>query len=166
MSTNIKLSEAQISKLIQSGGSFGSWLGNLGKISLTNIAIPLGRDNLPGLVSNLTSNAINKFARKLNGKGAVRAGKRFTLFVLNEDVNDIIKIIKLLEDLGVLFDGVTETVKHEKKTRRQNYLEYKTESVYDSKQMHWILLLIDRNTAAYFDSFGNVLLKKYKQKQR
>ena len=113
ISTNIKLSEAQISKLIQSGGSFGSWLGNLGKISLTNIAIPLGRDNLPGLVSNLTS--INKFARKLNGKGAVRAGKRFTLFVLNEDVNDIIKIIKLLEDLGVLFDGVTETVKHEKK---------------------------------------------------
>ena len=115
MSTDIKLSEAQISKLIQSGGFFGSWLGNVGKISLTNIAIPLGRDNLPGLVSNLTSNAINKFARKLNGKGAVREGKRFTLFVLNEDVNDIIKIIKLLEDLGVLFDGVTETVKHEKK---------------------------------------------------
>ena len=27
MSTNIKLSEAQISKIIQSGGSFGSWLG-------------------------------------------------------------------------------------------------------------------------------------------
>ena len=118
ISTNIKLSEAQISKLIQSGGSFGSWLGNLGKISLTNIAIPLGRDNLPGLVSNLTSNAINKFARKLNGKGAVRAEQRFTLFVLNEDVNDI-KMIKLLEDFGVLFDGVTETVKHEKKKKHK-----------------------------------------------
>ena len=57
-------------------------------------------------------------------------------------------------------------MKKKKKTRRQNYLEYKRESVYDSKQMHWILLLIDRNTAAYFDSFGNVLPKKYKQKQR
>ena len=31
MSTDIKLSKAQISKIIQSGGSFGSWLANLGK---------------------------------------------------------------------------------------------------------------------------------------
>ena len=60
MSTDIKLSKAQISKIIQSGGSFGSWLGNLGKKALTNIAIPLARDNLPGLVSNLTSNTINE----------------------------------------------------------------------------------------------------------
>ena len=28
-------------------------------------------------------------------------------------MNDIIKITKLLEDLGLLIDGVTETVKHE-----------------------------------------------------
>ena len=28
-------------------------------------------------------------------------------------MNDIIKIIKQLEDSGVLIDGVTETVKHE-----------------------------------------------------
>ena len=68
MSTDIKLSKAQISKIIQSGGSFGSWLGNLGKKALTNIAIPLARDNLPGLVSNLISNAINKFERKISGK--------------------------------------------------------------------------------------------------
>ena len=31
MSTDIKLSKAQISKIIQSGGPFGSWLSNLGK---------------------------------------------------------------------------------------------------------------------------------------
>ena len=31
MSTDIKLSKAQKSKIIQSGGSFGSWLANLGK---------------------------------------------------------------------------------------------------------------------------------------
>ena len=53
MSTNIKLSKAQISKIIQSGGSFGSWLGNVGKKALTTIAIPLAIDNLSGLVSNL-----------------------------------------------------------------------------------------------------------------
>ena len=59
MSTDIKLSKAQISKIIQSGGSFGSWLGNLGNKAPTNIVISLARDNLPGLVCNLSSNTIN-----------------------------------------------------------------------------------------------------------
>ena len=35
------------------------------------------------------------------------------MFILNENVDDIVKIIKSLEDLGVLTDSVTETVKHE-----------------------------------------------------
>ena len=56
---------------------------------------------------------INKFERKISGKGPVRAAKRFTLFISNEDVNDVIKTVRSLEDLGVLIDGVTETVKHE-----------------------------------------------------
>ena len=55
----IKLSKANVSKTIQSGGSFGSWLANLGKKALANVAIPLARDNLPGLVGNLTSKVIN-----------------------------------------------------------------------------------------------------------
>ena len=94
---DVKLSKAQISRIIQSGGSFGSWLGNLGKKALTNIAIPLAREILPGLVSNLTSSRTNKFDRKISGKRAVTAGKGSTLFILNEDMN-IIKIIKSLED--------------------------------------------------------------------
>ena len=68
MSTDIRLSKAQISKVSQSGGSFGSWLGNLGKKSLAYIEIPLARENLPSLVSNLTSSAINKFDRRISGK--------------------------------------------------------------------------------------------------
>ena len=72
-STDIKLSEAQISKIIQSGESFGSWLCNSRNEALTNIAITLARDYLSGLVSNLTSNVRNKFERKISGKGAVRA---------------------------------------------------------------------------------------------
>ena len=63
ISTDLKLSKTQSQKIIQSGEFFDSWLSNLGKKSLTNIAIPLARDNLPGLESNLTSNAINKFKR-------------------------------------------------------------------------------------------------------
>ena len=89
--------------IIQSGGSFGSWLANLGKKALKNVAILLARYNLPGLVINLISIAKNKFERKISGKGTVRAGKRFTLFILNEDMN-IIKIIKSLENLGVLIE--------------------------------------------------------------
>ena len=80
MSTDIELSEAKISKIIQSGGSFGSWFANLGKKAQTNVVIPLARDKLPWFVSNLASNAMNKFERKISGKGAVRAGNRFTLF--------------------------------------------------------------------------------------
>ena len=122
MSTDIKLSKAQISKIIQSGESFGSWLDNLGKKALINIAIPLARDNLPGLVSNSTSNAINKFERKINGKGTVRAEKEFTLFILKEDMNDVIKIVKSPEDSDVPIDEVSETVKIEIKIQEGGFL--------------------------------------------
>ena len=88
MFTDTKLSKTQISKIIQWVGSFGSWLGNLGNKTLTNIAIPLAGDNLPGLVSNLTSNARKRFERKINRKEA--AIKGLTLFISNEDMNDII----------------------------------------------------------------------------
>ena len=43
-------------------------LGNFGIKVITHFVIPLARDNLPGLVSNSASNAINKFERKLSGK--------------------------------------------------------------------------------------------------
>ena len=72
MSVDIKLSTADISKIIQSDGSFGSWSDTLGKKETTNIDIPLARDNLFGLVSILSSNAITKFTIKISGKGAVR----------------------------------------------------------------------------------------------
>ena len=51
-------------------------------------------NNIPGLVSNSTSNTTNKIERKISENGAVRAGKIFPLYILNKDLNDIIKIIK------------------------------------------------------------------------
>ena len=66
--------------------------------------------NLPGLVSNLTSSTINKFEWKTSGKGSFRVGKGFTLFISNEDMN-IIKIIKSLEDSGVLIDELLKQYK-------------------------------------------------------
>ena len=91
--------------------SFGSWLGNLDKLVIIDVTIPLARDNLLGLVNNLPSNAVYKFERKIIGKTAVRTAKEFILIILNEDMNSIIKFIKTLEDLLVLIDRVTERKK-------------------------------------------------------
>ena len=55
-------------------------------------------------------------------KGAVRARKGFTLLISNEAMNDMIKIIKSLEDWGILIDGVTETVGHEIKKQEDRFL--------------------------------------------
>ena len=97
-------------------------LGNLGRKALANIAIHLAKDKLPGLVSNLTSSAINKLDRKISRKVAVRVGKKLTLFLSNEDMKDIIETIKSLEDSSVLIDRVTETVKHKIKNKKENFL--------------------------------------------
>ena len=58
----------------------------------------------------------------MSGKGDVRAGKRLTLFISTEDMNDVIKIIKSLENSGVLIDGVTQTVKDEIKKQEGGFL--------------------------------------------
>ena len=60
--------------------------------------------------------------KKISGKRALRAGKGFILFISNEDMNDIIKIIKSLEDLVVLIDGVAKIVKHEMKKQEGRFL--------------------------------------------
>ena len=73
-------------------------------------------------MSNLTSNAINKFEGKISEKAAVRAGNGFTLYIGNEYVNDIIKITRLLKVSDVVIDGVTETVKHEIKRKEGGFL--------------------------------------------
>ena len=70
-----------------------------------NTATPLARDNLPGLLNNLNSTVINKFERKISGKGAVRAGKGFTLLISNEDMKITI-IIKSLVNSGDFVDEV------------------------------------------------------------
>ena len=94
VSVDIKL-KPQLPKMIQSGEHLRNILSNLSKKVMIDFDISLARDNLPGLVSNLASDAINKFARKIRGKGAVWAGKGLTLFILNEDMNYIVKTIKL-----------------------------------------------------------------------
>ena len=50
--------------------------------------------------------------RKMNGRRTVRSGKRIILVILNEDMDDVISIVKSVENSGVLINGVSETVKH------------------------------------------------------
>ena len=59
-----------------------------------------------------TLSILDKFERKVSRQGAVRTGKRSTLFISSEDMDEIIKIVKLVEDADLLIDGATETVKY------------------------------------------------------
>ena len=67
-------------------------------------------------------NAINKFERKISGTGAVRVGKGFILFISNEDVDDIIKIVNSLGNSGILIDRITKAVEHQIKKQEGGFL--------------------------------------------
>ena len=97
-------------------------LFGLVKEALANGAISFARDDLIRLVGNIDTNATKKFERKIKGKGAIRTGKRFTLLISNEDMNDIIKNTKSLEHSSVLIDGVTEAVTHKSKKHEGGFL--------------------------------------------
>ena len=45
-----------------------------------------------------------------------------TLIIPNDEIEDIIKIIKSLEDSGLLLEGVTETVQNEVKEQKGGFL--------------------------------------------
>ena len=103
---DIKLSKAQLSKIIQSDGF-------LSQKALLDLAVPLVKDVLPKLATKATSSVLAKFERKISGKRGVRVGKGFILFISNEDMDDSIEIVESLEKSGLLTDGATETVKKE-----------------------------------------------------
>ena len=63
MSTNIKLSKAQISKIIKSGGFLGSLLSNLAG-QLIKVAIPLAKNVLAPLGITAAASAIDAGIQK------------------------------------------------------------------------------------------------------
>ena len=44
------------------------------------------------------------------------------LIISNDEIHDIIKIVKSLEDSGLLLKGVTETVQNEVKEKKEDFL--------------------------------------------
>ena len=95
MSIDIKLSKAQISKIIQSGGFLGKILGPLlksGLALLKSVIKPLGLLGLTA-ASSATDAGVQK---NIHGSGTT------TLVISNEEMNDIMKIVQALEDSNIL----------------------------------------------------------------
>ena len=109
MSTDLKLSKAYTSKIIQSGGFLGSLLGKLAG-PLMKVAIPLAKNVLVSLEITAAASAIDAgIQKKIHGSGTT------TLIILNEEMNNIMKIGQALEDSNILLKGVTKRIKNEKK---------------------------------------------------
>ena len=45
-----------------------------------------------------------------------------TLIISNEEINDIVKIVKSLEESGLLIKGVSETIKNKAKEQKGGFL--------------------------------------------
>ena len=87
MSTDLKLSKAQISKIIQSGGFLGSLLSKLAG-PLMKVAIPLAKNVLAPLGITAATSAIDAgIQKKVRGSGTT------TLIISNKEMNDTMKIV-------------------------------------------------------------------------
>ena len=86
MSADIKLSNAQISKITQSGGFIPNMLGNLSKNVIADFAFLLARCNFKWINKQFGFKCNKYIWKKSKWKGAVRAGKGFTWFISNEDM--------------------------------------------------------------------------------
>ena len=124
LAANIKLSKTQLHKLGQSGGYLGRLLGPLIKTGLSlirNAFKPLARNVLipSGLIvaASATDAAIYKM---MFGSGMRPSDlpKQTTLISSNEEMNDILKIIKSFEESGLLIKSVSETIKNEAKEQK------------------------------------------------
>ena len=109
---NIKLSKNQLNRIVQSGEFldrlFGPLLktglpliGNVLKSLAKSVLIPWGFTAAAAAVTNA---AIHK---KMFRSGFT------TLILSNEEMNDIMKIVKSLEESGLLIKGVSKTIKNE-----------------------------------------------------
>ena len=113
-SVDIKFSKTQLSKIIQSGGFLHKLLGPLlktGLLLIKNVITPLAKSALIPL--GLTAAALAAdvgIHKKILG-----SGNTTTLIKSNKDMEDLIKMIKSLEDSRLLLKGVTESVQNEVK---------------------------------------------------
>ena len=107
--------------MIQSGGFLGRLLGLLLKTGLPlikNVIKPLAKSFLIPLGLTAAASAADAgIHKKILG-----SGNNITLIISNDEINDIIKIVKSLEDSGLLLKGVSETVQNEAKEQKGGFL--------------------------------------------
>ena len=91
-------------------GKFAAWL--------MKVAVPLVIKFLAALATMASASAIDGASqREMYSAGVVKARNGIALAISNEDMNDIIRILKPLENSGVLIDGVNEALKHKIKNK-------------------------------------------------
>ena len=116
------LSYQKLKKMIQSGGFLGKGLGSLLKTGLPlmkNVVKPLAKSVLIPLgLTAVASAADAGIHKKILGSGH----NNTTLIISNDEMEDIIKIVKSLEDSGLLLKGVSETIQNEAKEQRRGFL--------------------------------------------
>ena len=102
--------------MIQSGGFLGNLLGKLAGL-LMQVAMPLAKNVLAPLGISAAMSAIDGSIKKnMFGSGTT------TLIISNDEMDDILKIVKSLENSGLLLKGVSETIQHEAKEQRGGFL--------------------------------------------
>ena len=101
--------------MIQSGGFLGRLLGPLLKTGLPQIKSvikPLAKSVLISLGLTAAASAADAgIHKKILGSGH----NNTTLIISNYEIDDILKIVKYLENSGVLLKGLSETIQHEAK---------------------------------------------------
>ena len=116
ISTDLKLSKAQISKIIQSVGFLGSLLSRLAG-PLMKVAVRFTKNILAPLRATTAVSAIDAgIQKKIRGSGTT------TLTISNREMNDIRKIVQALKNFNILLKGATKTIKNEIKEQKGGFL--------------------------------------------
>ena len=86
------------------------------------VALPLAKNVLAplGLAASMSAIA-GSIQKKIHSSGATK-GAGVKLIIEQEDMNDIIKIIKALENSGILLKGVSKAIKNETKEQKGRFL--------------------------------------------
>ena len=120
MPTDIKLSKAQISKIIQSGEFLGSLLSKLAS-PLMKIAVTLVKKYFSSIRNSSCcfSNRCKSSKKKnIHGTGTT------ILIISSKEMNDIMKIVKALENFDILSKRITKTIKNETNTKSWPLIRY------------------------------------------
>ena len=127
-SAYIKLSKTQLHKMGQSVGFLGRLLEPLLKSGLPlmgNVLKPLAKSVLIPLGLTAVTTADAAIHKKMFGsdmRPSDLASRATTLIISNEEMNAIMKIVKSLEESGLLIKSVSETIKNEAKEQKGGFL--------------------------------------------